>query len=400
MWLTMGYGWVEMIVRWMHVIAGIAWIGSSFYFIALDASLKHQSHLDHRVKGETWQVHGGGFYQMQKFVVVPEFMPDELTWFKWEAYATWIFGFALLVLTYYLNPSLYLIDPAVADLTPWDAVAIGLASLGFGWLIYDGLCRSWFGNTTPRLALSGFLLLVAVEILYSRLYSGRGAFIHVGALVGSIMVGNVFFTIIPGQRKIVADLMAGREPDPALGARAKQRSVHNNYLTLPVIFTMISNHYPFVYASRWNWVVLSAVFIGTFLIRHWFNVKHTGEKPDWRLWPAGAVPIALAALLTVLLQPRPAPRAAGAEPVHFAQVQDIIGMRCHVCHTARPSFPGITAPPKGIMFDSPAQIVRQAPLINAQAVAARAMPMGNATNITEDERAALGAWIAAGAHQR
>jgi uncharacterized membrane protein len=390
--------WASLLIRWVHVVAGIAWIGSSFYFIALDLSIKHNPKLDPRVKGDTWQVHGGGFYQMQKFLVAPDFMPEELTWFKWEAYSTWIFGFSLLVVTYYFSPTLYLIDPAIADLRPWDAVGIGLASLGFGWLAYDALCRSPIGRDTSRLAFTGFCLLVGVAYFYSRVFSGRGAFIHVGALVGTIMVANVFFVIIPNQRKVVADLLAGREPPAWLGDQAKQRSVHNNYLTLPVVFTMISNHYAMVYDTKWNWLILAAVFVGTFLIRHWYNIKHTGATPSWSLWPAGAVPIALAAALTLWGKPAAPAISADAAPVKFAEVKEIVGQRCHVCHAARPSFPGISEPPKGIRFDSPSQIAAQAPLIYAQAVATHTMPMGNATGITDEERAQLGAWINGGAH--
>ena len=393
--LSTSIEWVSLIVRWTHLIAGICWIGSSFYFMALDASLKPNPRLDRRVKGEAWQVHGGGFYQMQKFTVAPEFMPPDLTWFKWEAYSTFIFGFLLLVLTYYLNPTLYLIDPAVLDLKPWDAVGIGIASLVFGWFAYDALCRSPLGQRPVWLATVGFVLLIGVFFFYSRVFSGRGAFIHAGALVGTIMVANVALVIIPNQRKVVADLLAGREPDPALGAAGKNRSTHNNYVTLPVIFTMISNHYAFTYSSRWNWLVLAGVFIGGFLIRHWYNVLHTGAKPDWRLWPAGAVPIALAAALTLYLQPRASGDAAA---VKFAQVQGIIAERCQVCHAAQPRFPGIAEPPKGIRFDSARLIVQQAPLIYAQAVVGRAMPLGNVTGITEAERAALAAWVGQGAH--
>ena len=394
MWMTTAIDWVELLVRWTHIIAAICWIGSSFYFMALDASLKPNARLDARVKGEAWQVHGGGFYNMQKFTVAPEFMPEELTWFKWEAYATFIFGFLLLVLTYYVNPSLYLIDPAVADIKPWDAVAIGVGSIVFGWLIYDFLCNSWVGKDGTRLAIVCFILMMAVTFFYSRVFSGRGAFIQTGALIGSIMVGNVLLVIIPNQQKVVKALLAGEVPDPALGAAGKHRSSQNNYVTLPVLFTMISNHYPFVYSSRWNWLVLSAVFIGGFLIRHWFNIKHTGAKPSWWLWPAGAVPIALAALLTILVQPRP---AAGTSNVAFADIQAIVGQRCHVCHSAHPVYPGIAEAPKGVMFDTPAQIALRAPQIYAQAVATQAMPLGNVTGITEEERAALGGWISAGA---
>ncbi len=389
--------WVELLVRWTHVVAGIAWIGSSFYFVALDASLAHTARLDPRVKGEAWQVHGGGFYNIQKFMVAPEFMPAHLTWFKWEAYATWIFGFLLLVLVYYAQPSLYLIDRSVLDIAPIDAVVGGAASLAAGWLLYDGLCRSPLGRDTQTLAIAGFTLLVAIAFGYTHVFSGRGAFIHVGALVGSLMVGNVFFVIIPNQRRVVADLLAGRTPDPALGAQAKQRSIHNNYLTLPVVFVMISNHYAFTYAGRWAWLVLAAVFVASFLVRHWFNVGHTGARPDWRLWPAAAVPLAAAAALTVLAQPAAPPVDAALPAASFAEVRQIVAERCQTCHAARPSFPGMAQAPKGVMLDTPARIAQLAPRIYAQAVLSRAMPMNNATGITEAERAAIASWVRGGA---
>jgi uncharacterized membrane protein len=387
--------WVELLVRWTHVIAGIAWIGSSFYFIALDAGLQPNPRLDRRVSGEAWQVHGGGFYQIQKFTVAPEFMPEHLTWFKWEAYSTWIFGFALLVLVYYCNPSLYLIDPAVANIQVWDAVPLAGGSLVAGWFIYDLLCRSWFGRETARLAVSGFVLLVLMAYFYSHVFSGRGAFIQIGALVGSIMVGNVLFIIIPNQRKTVARLIAGQTPDPIWGYQAKQRSVHNNYLTLPVVFTMLSNHYAFTYQSRWNWLILACVFIASFMVRHWFNTMHTGKQPDWRLWPAAAVPILVAVVLTLTSHPN-LPMAADAAPVKFAEVRQIVDQRCHVCHSARPKFPGFAEAPKGIMFDTPAQIRQHSPEIFAQAVKTHTMPLGNVTEITDEERSQLGAWISAG----
>ena len=388
--------WAELLVRWMHVVAVIAWIGSSFYFIALDASLAPHPRLDPRVKGEAWQVHGGGFYQMQKFTVAPEFMPEHLTWFKWEAYSTWIFGFLLLILVYYLHPTVYLIDRSVMNLSPYDAVVIGVASLVAGWIVYDQLCKSWIGQDTRRLAIVGFVLLVAISFGYTHVFSGRGAFIHIGALVGTIMVGNVFLLIIPNQRIVVRELLAGRTPDPALGEAAKQRSIHNNYLTLPVVFVMLSNHYAFTYTGRWSWLVLAAVFIASFLVRHWFNIKHTGARPDWRLWPAAAVPMALAAALTLLGQPG---TAAAPEPgsVHFAQVQHIIVTRCAVCHAAKPSFDGIEEAPKGVMLDTPARIAALAPRIYQQAVATRAMPLNNLTGITEQERQQLAQWVQDGA---
>ena len=386
--------WVELLARWTHVVAGIAWIGSSFYFIALDASLQPHPRLDSRVKGEAWQVHGGGFYQMQKFTVAPDYLPEHLTWFKWEAYSTWIFGFLLLCLMYYANPNLYLIDRSVMDLPPLAAIGIGVVSLAVGWAIYDLLCKSWIGGNTVRLAAVGFVLLVAAAFGYTHVFSGRGAFVHIGALVGSIMVGNVFFVIIPNQTIVVRDLIAGKVPDPALGAQAKQRSVHNNYLTLPVVFVMLSNHYAFTYATRFSWAILAAVFIASFLVRHWFNTKHTGAKPDWWLWPAAALPILGALALTLAGQPG---ARAGAARVAFADIQPIIASRCVVCHAARPSFAGIDEAPKGIMFDQADRIVALAPQIYAQAVQARAMPLGNVTNITDDERAKLAAWFTEGA---
>ncbi len=385
--------WLELLVRWTHVIAATCWIGSSFYFIALDASLKSNPRLDARVKGEAWQVHGGGFYQMQKFAVAPEFMPAELTWFKWEAYGTWIFGFLLLVLVYYFNASLYLIDPSVRAMTPDTAVIIALTSLILGWIVYDALCRSRIGQSTRNLAVVGFGLLIAVAFAYSRLFSGRGAFIQVGALVGTIMAANVLMIIIPNQRKVVKSLLAGQAPDPMLGFIAKQRSLHNNYLTLPVLFTMLSNHYAFTYQSRWNWLVLACVFVAAFFVRHWFNVLHTGAKPDWRLWPAAAVPI----LGIIAVSALTAPGASTGHAVGFAELHDIINARCHTCHAAQPSFAAFAQPPKNIMFDTPAQIVGQAKLIYAQAVTARAMPLGNITEITEAERQAIGRWFEAGA---
>ena len=397
MWLAMLMDWLELGVRWTHVIAAICWIGSSFYFIALDASLKEPTRPDPQVKGEAWQVHGGGFYNMQKYLVAPAFLPKDLTWFKWEAYGTWIFGFSLLVLVYYLNPSVYLIDSSVLDISVRDALPLAGGSLVIGWFAYDWLCRSWFGQDTRRLALAGFALLVAVIFGFTHVFSGRGAFIQTGALVGTIMAANVLVIIIPNQRKVVADLLAGRTPDPKYGYIAKQRSLHNNYLTLPVVFTMLSNHYAFTYSTRWNWLILTAVFVAGFLIRHWFNVMHTGAKPDWRLWPAAAVPIAAAIALSILGQASAPAPAADARPATFADVAHIVDARCHVCHAARPTYPGFAQAPKGVMFDTSAQIALQARQIMTQAVTTRAMPLNNITRITEAERQTLAAWISAGA---
>ena len=387
----MALEWAGMLARWVHVIAGICWIGSSFYFMALDAELKPNPRLDPRVKGEAWQVHGGGFYHMQKFTVVPEFMPKELTWFKWEAYSTWIFGFLLLCLTYFTHASTYLIDPEVADISPVLAVAMGAGSLALGWLVYTGLCRSPIGKDQGKLALAGFVLLVAVIYAYTHVFSGRGAFILIGALVGSVMVGNVFFIIMPNQRKTVAALMKGDVPDAAWGKEAKQRSTHNNYLTLPVVFIMLSGHYAITYQTRWAWIVISCVFVAGFLVRHWFNVHNAGGTPDWKLWPASAAFILVGLTLAVLGLKDVLPAYDPAAPkVEFAEVERIINERCRVCHVA-------PSAPQGVVFENARQIQALAPKIYLQAVKTRAMPLGNATQITDDERQTLRDWVAQGA---
>jgi uncharacterized membrane protein len=368
-------------------VAGIAWIGSSFYFIAADLALRDRDGLPAGVKGETWQVHGGGFYHIQKYLVAPSHMPQELTWFKWEAYSTWIFGFLLLASTYYAHPALYLIDPSVSALEPWQAVAASLASLAIGWLLYDGICRSPLGRDTRVLTLAVALLVAAASELYLRLFGGRAAYLHVGALVGSMMVGNVFFIIIPNQKKVVAELIAGRQPDPRLGAQAKQRSTHNNYLTLPVLFLMISNHYPMAFGTGHARLVLAGLFITGFLVRHFFNMKHAGLTPYRWLWPAAALVMIGTIALTL-----PAPAAKVEGTVSLADAQAIIARRCVACHSAHPSFEGIAQAPKDIMFDSAEQIAAHAAEIYQQVSVTKAMPLGNVTQMTEEERARIAAW--------
>jgi len=389
--------WVELLLRWVHVIAGIAWIGSSFYFIALDAGLKKNDMLDPGVGGEAWQVHGGGFYRIQKYMVAPSFLPNELTWFKWEAYSTWIFGFALLVVVYYSNPDLYLIDRSVADIGSANAVIIALLSLPISWLIYDSICRSALGRNPARLSIAGFVLLVVAIWGLTHLFSGRGAMMQIGALVGSIMVANVFFVIIPNQKKIIAALLLGEKANPTLGLQGKQRSLHNNYLTLPVVFLMISNHYPFLSSGPSSWLIVSGVFIIGFLVRHFFNLKHSGRAPQWWLLPlASLVTLALMISTTSFVRGTGA-ASETATPVDFSEVQRIVSTRCQVCHTAVPRFQGLTQPPKGVMFDSPAEIATLAPQIYVQAVASHAMPLNNLTEITDDERRKLAIWISSGA---
>ena len=274
--------WIEIAVRWTHVITAIAWIGSSFYFIALDLGLHRDRNLASGADGEEWQVHGGGFYHIQKYLVAPEAMPDHLIWFKWESYATWLSGFALLVLVYYLGAELFLIDPTVLELTTWQAVGISMASLAFGWVVYNTLCKVFVNANQTVLMVALFAVLVGMSLFYVNVFSGRAALLHLGAFTATIMSANVFFIIMPNQRIVVADLKAGRKPDPKYGKIAKQRSMHNNYLTLPVIFLMLSNHYPMIFATQWNWLIASLVFLMGVSIRHWFNTHHArGGNPHW-----------------------------------------------------------------------------------------------------------------------
>ncbi|MDQ2083417.1 urate hydroxylase PuuD [Xanthobacteraceae bacterium Astr-EGSB] len=386
----------SLILRWLHVVAGIAWIGSSFYFIHLDLSLRHRAGLPDGVKGETWQVHGGGFYHMVKYLVAPSRMPDELTWFKWEAYTTWLSGFALLVLVYYLGADLYLIDRGVLDLTAAQAAAVAFASLLVAWLAYEALCRSPLGRHETALAAIGYVFLVALTYGFTHVFSGRGAFTQIGALIGTIMVANVFVVIIPNQKRIVADLVAGRTPDPAMGDAGKQRSVHNNYLTLPVVFLMISNHYPLLYATRYNWLIVAIVLAIGPLIRHFYNSRHAGTGNPWWVWAAAAAAMGAVALLSAA-GPRPAAvRAAPAQP-NFAAVQDIVLSRCSMCHAGEPVWDGIATAPKDVRLDSERAILDHARRIEVFAVRSNAMPPGNITEMTGEERALLAAWLAAGA---
>ena len=384
------------ILRWLHVIAGIAWIGSSFYFIHLDLSLRSRPGLPPGVKGDEWQVHGGGFYHMMKYLVAPAQMPDSLTWFKWEAYTTWLSGFALLVLVYYLGADLYLIDKSVLDLTAVQAAVIAFLSLAVAWLAYEGLCRSPLGNHEMALALAGYVFLVALTYGFTHVFSGRGAFTQIGALIGTIMVANVFVIIIPYQKKSVAAMLAGKTPDPRWGALGKQRSVHNNYLTLPVVFLMLSNHYPLFYATRFNWLIVAIVLAIGPVIRHFFNSRHEGKDSPWWTWGVAAVGMAAVAWLSAA-GPRTATVGALPPTPKFADVSAIVMSRCAMCHAAEPVWAGLAAPPKGVLLDTDEHIRLHAPLIAAAAVRSDAMPPGNITEMTPDERLTVASWLAAGA---
>ena len=389
--------WLNLLGRWVHLITGIAWIGASFYFVWLDAHLHAPRDREEGERlglaGEVWSVLGGGFYRAQKFKVAPAELPEPLHWFKWEAYSTWLSGMFMLVLIYWVGARVYLVDPAVADLSPGTAVAIAAAFLVGGWLVYDALCRSPLSANEPVLA--GVLLVGCTAAAWGlcQLFSGRGAYIHFGAMLGTIMAANVFFVIIPGQKALVAAKREGRAPDPIHGLRGKQRSVHNTYFTLPVIFTMISNHYASLTNHPQAWIALIGVAVAGATIRLYFVQRHRGEaKPI-----LAAVGVASLAGVFALAMPRPVATQAGAASVGLAQVRPVIEQRCAGCHAERPTYPGFASPPKNVVLDSPDAIVRHAQAIHQQTVVTKAMPIGNLTQITDAERATVDAWFRAGA---
>ena len=391
--------WVQIAVRWVHVITAMAWIGSSFYFIALDLGLQKGPQLPPGASGEEWQVHGGGFYHIQKYLVAPAALPEHLTWFKWESYATWLSGFAMLVLVYYLGAQLFLIDPSVLDLTVVQAVAISVLSLGFGWLAYTTLCRVFVNANQTVLMVALFGLLVGMSWFYVHVFSGRAAMLHLGAFTASIMSGNVFFVIMPNQRVVVGDLQAGRVPDAKYGKIAKQRSTHNNYLTLPVIFLMLSTHYPLIFATPYNWVIASLVFLMGVTIRHWFNTKHARKgNAHWTWLVTGVLLVIIAWLSTAPMRlPVAESRLQGAALVYaaatgFEGVTTIVQGRCSMCHAREPSFDGVHWPPKGVVLETPSDVAREAGRIYMQAGITHAMPPGNLSLIEPAERAAIVKW--------
>ncbi len=389
--------WSEMLVRWVHVIAGIAWIGSSFYFIALDLSLKPGKQLPSEAHGQAWQVHGGGFYNMVKYLVAPKQMPDELTWFKWEAYGTWISGIALMALVYYASAGLYMIDLEILDITELQAVAISLGGIILGWAIYDGLCRSPLGRNDVYLAVAGFVFLVILSYGYTQIFSARGAFMQMGVTIGTMMVANVLMVIIPGQKKVVVALKAGDAPDPVYGMRGKQRSLHNNYLTLPVIFVMIGGHYPAIFATSYSWVILGLVLIIGAVIRHFFNTKHQGKPAPYWTWAVAAVLSVLAMMLSYAGSPARAGVDAASygnhDEIHTAAVELVIE-RCSACHAQEPLWEGLAFAPKGIYLETEAEAVKLVDDIFWQAAASHAMPPGNVIWMEDEERALLAAWRA------
>ena len=390
--------WSEMIVRWVHVIAGVAWIGSSFYFIALDLSLKPGKELPKEANGQAWQVHGGGFYNMVKYLVAPKKMPEELTWFKWEAYSTWISGMALMSLVYYGSASLYMIDLEVLDITQLQAVFLSLGGIVIGWIIYDGLCRSPLGKNDLILALAGLVFLVLLSFIYTQVFSHRGAFMQMGVTIGTMMVANVAMVIIPGQKKVVQALKAGDDPNPIYGVRGKQRSLHNNYLTLPVIFVMIGGHYPIIFATEYSWLILGLILIIGALIRHFFNTKHKGLPAPYWTWLVASI----LALCSVLLSYAGAPNNnvyevsnlnMTKEEIHKTAVELVIE-RCSSCHAREPLWEGLAFAPKGIHLETEEEVLKMADEIYWQSAASWAMPPGNIIWLEDEERVLLSEWHA------
>ncbi|TPJ31001.1 urate hydroxylase PuuD [Mesorhizobium sp. B2-7-2] len=396
------WDWLSFAVRWLHVITGIAWIGSSFYFVALDLGLRQRPGLPAGAFGEEWQVHGGGFYHIQKYLVAPAEMPEHLTWFKWESYATWLSGFAMLCVVYYAGADLFLIDPNVLNISVPVGILLSLATIGVGWIVYDLLCRSPLGKSDTGLMLVLYCVLVSIAWGLTHLFTGRAAFLHLGAITATIMSANVFMVIIPNQKIVVADLIAGRKPDPKYGKIAKQRSLHNNYLTLPVLFLMLSNHYPLAFGTEFNWVIASLVFIIGVLIRHYFNTVHARKgNPTWTWLGAAVLFMIIIWLSTVpkVLTGEPKISAASAAAqvyiasAHFPAVRDTVLGRCSMCHTEEPVYEGIYHAPKGVLLDTDERIAEHAREIYIQAGRAHAMPPANVSQITDQERALLVAWF-------
>ncbi|MCT4656977.1 MAG: urate hydroxylase PuuD [Cohaesibacter sp.] len=400
------WAWLEFALRWLHVITAVAWIGSSFYFIALDLGLRKADDLPKGAHGEEWQVHGGGFYHIRKFLVAPERMPEHLTWFKWESYSTWLSGAALMMVVYWAGAELYLIDAGKMELEIWQAVAISAASLTLGWLLYDALCKSALGESPTTLMLLLFCLLVIMAWGYNQIFTGRAVMLHLGAFTATIMTANVFFIIMPNQRIVVADLQAGRAPDPKYGKIAKLRSTHNNYLTLPVIFLMLSNHYPLAFASPYNWLIAALVFLMGVTIRHYFNTKHArAGNPLWTI-PATVLLFFGAIWLSTLPMPAPAEhdeesgltRQLSPQQLRFAkaegfeEVSDIVMGRCSMCHAQEPGWEGIATAPKGVRLESEADIAKSADLIYLHAGRTNAMPPANVTFMEYEERQAITKW--------
>lgn len=384
--------WLNLLVRWIHVVFGIAWIGASFYFIFLENSLNRTANLRDELAGNLWAIHGGGFYYVEKYKVAPGVLPKKLHWFKYEAYFTWLSGFVLLNIVYYMNAKSYMIDPAVRNISPGMAILIGIGSMVSGWVIYDLLCKSPLIHKKKAFAITGFVIVVIYAFVLSKFLSGRAAFMHVGALLGTIMAGNVFFTIIPSQKELVAAATEGRPLNPELGKMAGLRSLHNNYITLPVIFVMISNHFPVTFGHSWNWAILAGLTIASVAVRHYINLHEKGQKAVWM------IPFATIAILALIIVTAPAKFSSkNSAPVKFSEVQQIFKQRCTQCHSSKPTDDVQLVAPNGVMFDNYDQIHKMTDKIMLRAVNTQSMPQGNKTGMTVEEREVIGRWIAQGA---
>ena len=397
--------WGSILLRWLHVTAAIAWIGGSFFFMHLDASIRKRAGQAAGVSGSSWQVHGGGFYEMSKYTLAPPSLPEDLVWHKWQSYWTWMSGFGLLCWVYYGQSSFYLIDPTVAALSPLGAAAIGICALALGWVVYDFFCKSALAKNDVALAAAGFGFVVLMSYLLTLVFSPRGALIHTGALMATIMTANVAMVIMPNQRKAIARLVKGETPDPAWAKTAKQRSTHNNYITLPVLFMMLSNHYPALYANaRTVPALVTLVIVAGALVRYFYNVHHADHsKAPWWAWLAAAAALWgafwIATSGTPGVQPAlglaaPVIRAAAADaPKAPPDVVEVVSTRCSMCHAPEPVWDGIGEAPKGVWLDTPEHIARFAPAIRMQAVLTHAMPPNNLTEITQAERDVLARWL-------
>ncbi|MCT4555017.1 MAG: urate hydroxylase PuuD [Pelagimonas sp.] len=403
--LAILWDWVAFAVRWLHVITAIAWIGSSFYFIALDLGLRKTPNLPVGAHGEEWQVHGGGFYHIRKFLVAPEQMPDHLTWFKWESYSTWLSGAALLMIVYWVGGELFLLDPTKADLTLFQGILISAASIGVGWVLYDQLCKSRLGDFPTAMMLVLFAIIVVMSWGLNQVFTGRAALLHLGAFTATIMTANVFFIIMPNQRIVVADLQAGRTPDPKYGKIAKLRSTHNNYLTLPVVFLMLSNHYPLAFGTQYAWIIACLVFLMGVTIRHFFNSMHARKGTTWWTWAVTAMLLVVIAWLSSVpgmdsyedSEARALTQAEQryAEADGFEDAFYAVTGNCSMCHAREPSWDGMYWPPKGVTLETEADVLRHAGQIYLQAGVSHAMPPPNAFEMDPEQRAAIVRWIRA-----
>ena len=383
--------WLNIVVRLMHITFGIAWIGASFYFVFLENALNRTKDVRDELAGNLWAVHGGGFYYLEKYKIAPAKIPKHLHWFKYEAYFTWISGFCLLFVVYYFNASALLIDKNVLDITPWQGIGIGVGSFVVAWILYDLLCKSPLKRNSILFTLTGFIIATAFAYFYSHIFSGRASYIHFGAMLGSIMVANVFFVIIPAQKAMVKAAREGNPLDPSLGKNAGLRSLHNNYFTLPVLFVMISNHFPSTFGNEYPWLILTIITLGTAGVKHYLNLKEKGQLSVWVL------PVSIVILLAAAFISAPSTPGACNSDVSFAEVNMIIQKRCVSCHSAKPTDDIYTAAPNGVMYDTPEEIVKKKDLIMQRVVVTKTMPQNNKTNITEKERDIIRCWISQGA---